>query len=1000
LYYNLRDDAGGTNLGRLIMTTSIGLARRALFASAALIALAPLAAAAQTAPDARAPQTEASPQTPPDSSDPAGSAIPKEDAGKDIIVTGTRATQRTSIDLKRNSGVILDGIVNDEIGAQPDNSVGDTLERITGVSADRFKGNANELSIRGLGPTLSFATFNGREVSSAGADRSVAFQQFPSELVNGVLVYKSQEADFLEGGVGGVIELRSLKPLDYGKRRIQVGLLGDYSNKDDDITGRSGLGYRGNISYVDQFRTGIGEIGISLGYQRQDTHAPEDYYTGNSAFAPCNTSANTPFTSSAVCARLTAPRVTLPTNANAETIGDSYLATSSRSWRQTTTKEVRNAVIGTLEWKPAANLDIAFDGQYSKRNSTEDRNTFAITEATRGITPLLIGTGDNGYSKGALIKYSGNSNLENQLELRERDETYLGGGVSVGWHMDRFSLTADGSYSGSHRTETQRATRMRSTTRVGYTLDFGDDVVPSVTFNNFDITNPDNFLASTATSVYARNRLVTDRWDKIWAGRVDGTYDVGGFIDTIKVGARYSDHERSLDNNRNSDLNTIPGTAAQVTALITAANRNCRKAFPTQSFFTSTDSNVTRWATFDNACLFNAFTGGAGLPLPADSRDPSDIDLHERIWAGYAMATFKGDLGAVPISGNVGLRYVKTNIVSTGYRTPILITVDPAADNYTVVADPNGTLTTNTVRSEYNYWLPSANIAFDVAPRAKLRLAFYRALSRAPIESFGSGIDFTPVTTGQPCTSNPCNNFRIDSTTGNPALKPLRAWNADASMEFYLSKDSILSVAGYYKWIQGAVISATTTIPEQVQATVITGGSSSVQSLTLNPVAPANDADTRHLYGIEVTASHAFTYLPSPLDGFGFVGSYNIAWADFQSPDPSTAAPLTDPANLNGFSHIVANGTVYWEKWGLALRAAYRFRSSYYKPNSSTNRSVQSAGYLNLSADYDLTKNVQLKIQAQNVTNTKDVFFKGVYDSIAEVSESGPVYYAGVRVRF
>src|SRR3546814_4095622 len=91
------------------------------------------------------------------------------------------------------------------------NSVGDTLERIVGVSADRFKGNANELSVRGLGPTLSFSTFNGREVSTAGPDRSVAFQQFPSELVNGVLVYKTQRADFLEGGVGGVIELRSMR---------------------------------------------------------------------------------------------------------------------------------------------------------------------------------------------------------------------------------------------------------------------------------------------------------------------------------------------------------------------------------------------------------------------------------------------------------------------------------------------------------------------------------------------------------------------------------------------------------------------------------------------------------------------------------------------------------------------------------------------------------------------------------------------------------------------
>jgi|GEM_PF-5271799 len=148
--------------------------------------------------------------------DPASETAPQSDQAQvdDVVVTGLRATQRSSIDFKRSSAVIVDAIINDEIGSLPDNSVGDTLERVTGVTADRFKGNANELSVRGLGPTLSFSTFNGREVSTAGPDRSVAFQQFPSELVNGVLVYKSQQADFVDGGIAGVIELRSIRPLE------------------------------------------------------------------------------------------------------------------------------------------------------------------------------------------------------------------------------------------------------------------------------------------------------------------------------------------------------------------------------------------------------------------------------------------------------------------------------------------------------------------------------------------------------------------------------------------------------------------------------------------------------------------------------------------------------------------------------------------------------------------------------------------------------------------
>src|SRR5688572_4509000 len=83
---------------------------------------------------------------------------------EEVVVTGARETQRSSIEMKRAAPVIVDGIINDEIGQLPENSVGDTLERITGVAGDRFKGNANELSVRGLGPTLSFSTLIRREV--------------------------------------------------------------------------------------------------------------------------------------------------------------------------------------------------------------------------------------------------------------------------------------------------------------------------------------------------------------------------------------------------------------------------------------------------------------------------------------------------------------------------------------------------------------------------------------------------------------------------------------------------------------------------------------------------------------------------------------------------------------------------------------------------------------------------------------------------------------------
>lgn len=972
----------------------VTMTRAALLASVALVAATP--AWSQEAPAEIA------------SDQPAAA-----DGGDEILVTGTRATQRSSIEFKRAADVVVDGLVSDEIGATPDNSVGDTLERIVGVSADRFKGNANELSVRGLGPTLSFSTFNGREVSTAGPDRSVAFQQFPSELVNGVLVYKTQRADFLEGGVGGVIELKSMKPLDYGKRRIQFEVRGDFQPQDNDVYRHDGLGYRANFSYTDHFSTGLGDIGVSIGYQRQDTTAPEDYYNANATFQLCNTSANNPFqlTGSAAaqiaagasqnCTSATGPRSVSPSTGATpvlvgETRGDPYFANSSRSFRTQTTTEVRDGLIGAIQWRPSPEFEISLDGQYSKRNSLEDRNVLGITEGLRGVQPLVIGNGRNGYSRGALMSYRGNSNLENQLETRQRNEEYLGGGLSLIWSPDRWNVAFDASYSNSHRTETQKQTRMRSTRRVGYTLTYeDDDVVPVVQFDNFDITDPNLFLATANNAVYARNRFVTDRKDRIWAARIDIDRELDGFITGVKFGGRVSDHQRTNDNARNNDLNTIPGTPAQVTALITQANQQCRVPFTTTSYMKGMGTNVTKWATFDNDCLFRTFAGSDdALPYPTDGRDPSDIDVTERIYAAYAMANFESDMGSVPFSGNVGLRWVKTDITSVGFRQPYRIVIDTPGDSYTVSVDPTGQLQTNTAKGSYDYFLPSANIAFELSQEVKLRLAAYRAIARSGIESFGAGVNLNPSTgTG-------LDNIIFNATTGNPNLKPLRAWNVDASLELYASKDTLISVAGYYKWAKGTVIGRSEPIPTDITVTTIRdGGAPVTETFTISPVAPSNDLETRNLYGVEATASHALTWLPDPLDGFGVQGSVNRAFANFEYPDTSPIADYVDPANLIGLSKWTASGSVWFEKWGLSLRANLRYRSGYYKPNGGTNREIRGGTYLNLSAQYDLTKNVQIKLQALNVTNTQDIMVKGGYDSIAEVSRSGPQYFFGFRVR-
>ena len=117
-----------------------------------------------------------------------------------VVVTGSRRVIQDSIDLKRNSTQIVDGLSADEIGDLPALSIGEALENVTGVASHRENGGATEVSIRGLGPFLGATTINRREATNGSGDRSVNFSQFPSELFKTIKVYKTQQASLIEGG--------------------------------------------------------------------------------------------------------------------------------------------------------------------------------------------------------------------------------------------------------------------------------------------------------------------------------------------------------------------------------------------------------------------------------------------------------------------------------------------------------------------------------------------------------------------------------------------------------------------------------------------------------------------------------------------------------------------------------------------------------------------------------------------------------------------------------
>lgn len=897
----------------------------------------------------------------------------------EVVVTGIRATQRNSIAVKRNSSVIVDALVNEEIGALPDNSVAETLERITGVTADRFKGSASEISIRGLGPFLGFSTVNGREVSSGSGDRAVSFQQFPSELTNGVLVYKTQQADFVEGGVSGVIELRTLRPLDYGRRRIQMEARANYLPYAD--RAGEGLGSRFSASFVDQFDTGIGDVGVALGLATTDSFAPEDFYAVSSSFRPCNTINNLP---NAVTGTGTGNCAYSPTSGNPV-----YFVANQYGFRQLVTEDTRRALTGNLQWRPNDRWDINLDTQLSTRSSFEDRHDLSIAEGRRGIRPTNLA------ENGALLEWAANSYLETVATERQRDEDYVGVGLNARYDVNgNLRLEGDLSYSRTHREQLDFATRLRSNTifgpsgRVAYTFDQASSDIPIVNFVN--PINLDNHDAYTGNA-YARRGL-EDRVDEILAGRFDATYNRTGFLEQIKAGVRYSTHDRLTDLENDNNLETIP------TAATLAGNANCRINNVVEDWAEDSGTNISTWAQFDTRCLYRAFTGSDDLGPLTDPRSTGDIDITENIGAAYVMGSFRGEVFGLPITGNLGVRYVHTDVTSSGFRGAftLVTTIDPVTSVPSYRLDPvPGTFDTVTIDHSYDNWLPSLNFNVELRDDLFLRGGVYKAIARSNIESLGAGRNL--ITDANAATPE---EALAGASGGNPRLEPLESVNFDLSLEYYPDADTSYSLAVFNKQLKAGTVSAGA--GSLTETFVIDGVTYTV------PVAQEINSDEEsYLRGFEVAVNRTFSSLPSPFNGLGVQASYSNAQSDFEYPDPSAVDPafpladFTEPAGIAGLSEHVAALTGYYEDDRLSLRVAYKYRSDYFKPFLlNANRTVESAGYVDVSASYDLTDNVQLKFQGINVAGQNQVMYRPVDGSLAETSYFGPSYFAGLRVRF
>ncbi|MBS0591103.1 MAG: TonB-dependent receptor [Proteobacteria bacterium] len=915
-----------------------------------------------------------------------------------VTVTGIRDAIQSSIQNKRNDTVVSDVLSAKDIGDLPALSIGDAIQTITGVSSHQENNGATELFVRGLGPFLTASSFNGREISNGSGNRSVNFDKFPAEMVNTVRVYKTQRADLIEGGVAGTVELETIKPLDFGKQRLQFdgrAIYAAYQNRRNDDTpyyGSGTPGWRGTASYVDQFRLGdAGNIGVALSLQNDGETNPDDLISSSSTWNACNPTVK--FSATANCTPVTAQQ------ANSGT--PYFLVPNSRQYRQLDDKRHMGAFTGAVQWRLNDRFEANLDWQVTHPRTDESRADLNFTEMRRGLTNLQYD------ANGILRAASGNSTIQENPTYYTRDERYSGGGLKLRWRpSDSFTIDNDFAYSRDYRQDTTRSITLLSSAkdiygnpvagvingqRVNYTYNYtGADAPTIVVDPNFNLSNADNFAGPASIT-----RTDNPRHNIIRAWRLDTTYiPADGPFTALKFGVRLSKSIFTMQSEKITFNYTDP-------VAIRNANLACREAFRESDFFAGFTGNaITSWATFDPLCLNKAFTGVYDTGRVPNGFDPmATTDVRERTNAAYLMGEYSSSLFGLPLTGNVGVRLVQTGERSIGGRTGLTVINNPDG---TISLQPTGQVTQQTFVNSTTEPLPSLNAAFELAEDKLLRVGLYRAMSRTDWSNLGAGRVFTV----DPTTSFPSLQDALKNVTanGNPAIKPLMSWNADFSFEWYPNPDSMLSTALYYKQFNGGYRSMVANESYSINGVPV----------TVPVVVMATTNKKSDLTGIELAGVHRFSYLPHPFDGLAFKLSYNYALTDFKTEDlrlgqqvdavtGAVTPRIVQPASVFGYSKNVYSASLIYALKRFDVQAIYNYRSQYYEKfvsGPSQNRYVGNTGLLSLRATYQVNDALSFSLQGSNLNNYLKRSYMPIPGSFYEAAAFGPRYYFGIRYRF
>lgn len=285
------------------------------------------------------------------------------------------------------------------------------------------------------------------------------------------------------------------------------------------------------------------------------------------------------------------------------------------------------------------------------------------------------------------------------------------------------------------------------------------------------------------------------------------------------------------------------------------------------------------------------------------------------------------------------------------------------------------------IERRFTDFFPSLNVRYNVSDDLVFRIAGQRGVSRPAYGAIRVGASIND--TASPCTIG----------GGNPGLLPEYTWGLDTSLEYYLPGRGIVSVAGFYRWVDNVLYQSAQAAGSSLFNTNGIDRSAYILSSTFN-------GENGKLYGVEFSYQQQFSFLPSPLDGFGFQGNVTFLGGGYDT--QLVGGVRQTGLAFQGLSDTIALASLYFEKYGLSAGISYQWRADWLDTlgGLGSGESRQAYDNLDVSIRYTVTDNITVFADLANFTDAIYVAYEGDKSRPTEVEQIGRRYLFGVRFNF